>query len=95
MKVKVGPARRPGNETVIYDEPLSLSDIAPETDGTIRLSFDALGIRCDKSRYRYQMKLSRDDISRIIDAAKYGAGVVTVTAVEIAHGCATSTHLVA
>jgi hypothetical protein len=71
MRIKVGPARRPGNTTIIYDESLAGTDIAPDGNGTVQLSFDAHGVRCDKSLYRYQMRLSREDIAKIIDAAKY------------------------
>ena len=83
MRVKVGPARRLGDTKTIYDDQLSLAEVNAEKDGAIELSFDALGIRCDKSRYRYKLKLSREDISKIIDAAKCagmvsGAGLLQV-----------------
>jgi hypothetical protein len=71
MRVKVGPARRPGSTTTIYEGAVDGAEITQGDTGGIQLSFDAVGIRCDKSLYRYSVKLSHEDIVKIVAAAKH------------------------
>jgi hypothetical protein len=68
MQIEVGPARRPGNVHAIYDEPLKEPDLETNSDGSVTMTIDALGIRCDKSRYRYRIRLSRSDANRLTQA---------------------------
>jgi hypothetical protein len=75
MRVKVGPARRPGNTTTIYDGALDNAEIT-EDKGGVQLSFDALGIRCDKSLYRYSVKLSSEDLAKIVAVAKRAGAAI-------------------
>lgn len=78
MHVDVGPARRPGSISSIFNEPLCSDDISSNNDGSVELSFDASGMHCDKSRYRYQLKLSREDIAKILQVVRYPATAIMV-----------------
>lgn len=74
MQVVVGPARRPGGMSEIYDEPLRECDLETDADGGVTLTIDALGIRCEKSRYRYRIRLTPAEASRLADALASTAG---------------------
>jgi hypothetical protein len=59
MRIDVGPARRVGVHTAIYNEPLSEANLETLPDGDVLLTIDANGINCEKSRYRYKIRLNR------------------------------------
>ena len=58
MHVIVGPARRVGDTQRIYDRTLMGVDLSVDPDGGVALTFDACGINCQKSLYRYRIHLS-------------------------------------
>jgi hypothetical protein len=68
MHIEVGPARRPGNASAIYDEPLSEADLEMGSDGGIVLTVRASGMNSQKSLYRYKISLSRLDADKIVRA---------------------------
>lgn len=70
MQIEVGPARRPGNASAIYDKPLSLEDFDVGPDGGIVLTLDALGINCQKSLYRYRFRLSAAEARKLASMAE-------------------------
>jgi hypothetical protein len=59
MHIEVGPARRPGNCSIIYDKPLEDGDLEIGHDGEVVLTIKANGVNCRKSLYRYRIRLSR------------------------------------
>jgi hypothetical protein len=67
MKITVGPARRPGISIEIYDEPVAVPDLERHSDGSVTLTIETLGIRCHKSRYRYQLRLSRSEMVKLAE----------------------------
>lgn len=69
MQIEVGPARRPGNVSEIYDSPLRAEDFHVGPDGGITLTVDAFGINCQKSLYRYRLRLSAADAKRFASVA--------------------------
>ena len=69
MYIEVGPARRPGSRNAIYDEPLEASKLEANPDGSVTLTVDASGIRCDKSLYRYRIRLSPSEAACLARAA--------------------------
>lgn len=71
MRVHVGPAKRPGNERTIFNQPLEQEEIASQGD-EISLSFCALGIYDGQSQYRYTMKFSRRELVRLLNASNPG-----------------------
>ncbi|HWK64423.1 MAG TPA: hypothetical protein VNS34_05760 [Rhizobiaceae bacterium] len=71
MRIHVGPAKRPGNERTIFNQPLGKEEIASEGD-EVSLSFCALGIYDGQSQYRYTMKLSRSELLSLLAASSPG-----------------------
>lgn len=67
MRVHVGPAKRPGNERTIFNQPLGQEEIAMDGD-EVCLSFCAAGIYDGQSQYRYTMKFSRSELLNILAA---------------------------
>lgn len=67
MRVHVGPAKRPGNERTIFNQPLGQEEITSVGD-EICLSFCAMGIYDGQSQYRYTMKFSRKELLNILAA---------------------------
>jgi hypothetical protein len=67
MHVDVGPARRSGNRTAIYDQPLKTGDCQLDGDGILTLTIDASGIKCAKSRYRYRIQLTPDEVRNLVN----------------------------
>lgn len=65
MRVHVGPAKRPGNERTIFNQPLGRQEIATDGD-EVCLSFCAVGIYDGQSQYRYTMKFSRSELLSIL-----------------------------
>lgn len=65
MRVHVGPAKRPGNERTIFNQPLGRQEIAADGD-EVCLSFCAVGIYDGQSQYRYTMKFSRSELLSIL-----------------------------
>lgn len=66
MLIIVGPARRPGRTTAIYDHPLSHNHLSIDPDGALTLTIDASGIRDHKSRYRYCIRLAPDEVRGLV-----------------------------
>lgn len=71
MRVHVGPAKRPGNERTIFNQPLEQGEIASDGDD-VCLSFCAVGIYDGQSQYRYTMKFSRSELRSILTAGSSG-----------------------
>ncbi len=65
MRVHVGPAKRPGNERTIFNQPLGRQEIAADGD-EVCVSFCAVGIYDGQSQYRYTMKFSRSELLSIL-----------------------------
>jgi hypothetical protein len=66
MLIVVGPARRPGQATAIYDHPLSNNHLSIDPDGALTLTIDASGIRDQRSRYRYCIRLAPDEVDELV-----------------------------
>lgn len=66
MLIVVGPARRPGQATAIYNYPLSNNHLSIDPDGALTLTFDANGIRDKRSRYRYCIRLAPDEVDELV-----------------------------
>ncbi|MGS1095888.1 hypothetical protein ACVCNR_15020 [Aquamicrobium terrae] len=66
MEIYVEPAKRPGKRKLIRKSTLEPTEIDQEHGG-IRLSIEAAGIY-DDSRYRYTIKLSRENLELIYEA---------------------------
>jgi hypothetical protein len=66
MHVDVGPARRPGNRTAIYDEPLKSTDFQVDDDGVLTLTIDAKGMNGAKSMYRYRIRLTYEEAISLV-----------------------------
>jgi hypothetical protein len=64
MHIEVGPARRPGNASAIYDEPLKDDDLQLHPDGGLTLTIDASGMKDQRSRYRYRFRFTPDELDR-------------------------------
>jgi hypothetical protein len=62
MLVKVGASKRNGVATTIFDQQIDISDIVPSSDGGVKISFVAQGVYDRRSRYRYSIVLSRDEL---------------------------------
>ena len=68
MQIEVGPARRPGTPSSIYDQPLTNKNFRVDEKGNILLTVDAYGMNCSKSLYRYKLRLSRDEARELVKA---------------------------
>jgi hypothetical protein len=68
MQIEVGPARRPGTPSSIYDQPLTNKDFRVDEKGNILLTVDAYGMNCSRSLYRYKLRLSRDEARELVKA---------------------------
>lgn len=62
MRVRVGAAKRPDVQVTIFDQPLDFDQILLGSDGEVEITFLASGMYDPKSRYRYTMKLSKDEL---------------------------------
>jgi len=62
MRIDVGPARRLGNSSGIYDRPLEKADLEVGHDGNVVLTINASGMNCRKSLYRYKIHLSQREV---------------------------------
>jgi hypothetical protein len=67
MHVDVGPARRQGGRATIYDQPLSGTDLDIEPGGSITLTFEASGMKDQRSHYRYRISFTADDVKRLAE----------------------------
>ena len=65
MQIRVGPAKRPGRERTILNQPLGQLEIETEGD-KVSLSFCAEGIYDAQSRYRYTIRFSRTEMLSIL-----------------------------
>lgn len=70
MYIEVGPARRPGSASTIYDQPLKNGDFQIDSNVGITLTIEASGMRDDKSRYRYKIHLAPDDVRELVAASE-------------------------
>lgn len=61
MDIKIGPAKRPGVEKTILEQPLELIEVDVKGD-EIQLRFCAGCLYDDKSLYRYTMRFSRGEM---------------------------------
>jgi hypothetical protein len=68
MQIEVGPARRPGIPSSIYDQPLTNENFRVDEKGNVLLTVDARGMNCSKSHYRYKLRLSRDEARELVKA---------------------------
>lgn len=68
MQIEVGPARRPGAQSSIYDEPLTPENFRLDEKGNVLLTVDANGINCNRSLYRYKLCLSHDEARELVKA---------------------------
>lgn len=68
MQIEVGPARRPGTPSSIYNEPLTNENFRLDEKGNLLLTVDASGMNCSKSHYRYKLRLSRDEAQELMKA---------------------------
>jgi hypothetical protein len=68
MQIEVGPARRPGTPSSIYNEPLTSENFWIDGKGNVLLTVDACGMNCSKSLYRYKLRLSRDEARELLRA---------------------------
>jgi hypothetical protein len=68
MQIEVGPARRPGTPSSIYNEPLTNENFRVDEKGNVLLTVDACGMNCSKSHYRYKLRLSRDEAQELMKA---------------------------
>lgn len=68
MQIEVGPARRPGTPSSIYNEPLTNENFRVDEKGNVLLTVDACGMNCSKSHYRYKLRLSRDEARELMKA---------------------------
>jgi hypothetical protein len=67
LRVVAGPARREGSLTTIYDRPAEDGNFGLDRDGNLMLTFDACGINCPKSLYRYQIRFTPDCVQKLIE----------------------------
>jgi len=70
MRITVGPARRPGKVTEIYDRTLTNVDLSISADGEVTLTFEAHGVNCQKSLYRYRVHLTASEKDNLAEALK-------------------------
>lgn len=63
MQVKVGASQRNDETTTIYDQPISDFQILGYRDGDLEITFVAEGVYDRKSRYRYTVVMSDDELS--------------------------------
>jgi hypothetical protein len=68
MQIEVGPARRPGTPSSIYNEPLTSENFRADGKGNVFLTIDACGMNCSKSLYRYKLRLSREEARELLQA---------------------------
>jgi hypothetical protein len=68
MQIEVGPARRVGRSSEIYDSPLKQDDLSHNRDGGFTLTICAAGAHCRKSLYRYQIRLTQDEAKALAKA---------------------------
>jgi hypothetical protein len=68
MQIEVGPARRPGTPSSIYNEPLTNENFRVDEKGNVLLTVDAFGMNCTKSLYRYKLRLSHDEAQELLQA---------------------------
>jgi hypothetical protein len=70
MRVRVGAARRVGEQVAIFDQPLGNGEISSAPDGNVEIAFLAAGIYDPKSRYRYTIGLSRDELAALVRSSE-------------------------
>lgn len=68
MQIEVGPARRQGKPSSIYNEPLTVENLTIDETGDVLLTVDASGLNCNKSLYRYKLRLSQDEARELLQA---------------------------
>lgn len=68
MQIEVGPARRPGSATIIYDGLLHSDDVQVDPAGGFTLTIDATGIKDSKSLYRYRLRFQPSEAVGIVRA---------------------------
>ncbi|MGN6764941.1 MAG: hypothetical protein ACTHJQ_16715 [Rhizobiaceae bacterium] len=68
MQIEVGPARRPGISSVIYDQPLKKGDFQIDRGGDVTLTIDASGMKDERSRYRYRISFTADEAIKLAEA---------------------------
>ncbi len=61
MNIKIGPAKRPGLEKTILEQPLNLIEVDVNGDD-VQLRFCAGCLYDNKSLYRYTMRFSRSEM---------------------------------
>ena len=66
IKVPVGPAKREGKSTTIFDHDLRPTNINTDPDGEIHISFCAGGMYDNKSAYRYTLIFSRSELDALV-----------------------------
>lgn len=67
MQIQVGPARRPGITSTIFDQPLAAGDLNVDLRGNITLTVDASGMKDERSRYHYRISFTADDVKRLAE----------------------------
>jgi hypothetical protein len=67
MQIQVGPARRLGITSTIFDQPLAAGDLNVDPGGNITLTVDASGMKDERSRYRYRISFTADDVKRLAE----------------------------
>jgi hypothetical protein len=65
MQIEVGPARRPGISSVIYDQPPKKGDFQIDRGGDV---IDASGMKDERSRYRYRISATADEAIKLAEA---------------------------
>ncbi|WP_157014661.1 hypothetical protein [Mesorhizobium xinjiangense] len=65
MRIQVAPAKRLGVKTTIFNAPLELNSIANGNKEEVEFSFCAAGVYDPRSKYRYTVNLSRNELEAL------------------------------
>jgi hypothetical protein len=66
MIIKVGPAKRVGGKTTIFNASLDAAQVLAHSDGSVNVTFNANGIYSSNSTYQYNMRFSKEDLETVL-----------------------------
>lgn len=69
MRVNVGPAKREGKVTTIFDDSLQSAEVSVVGEEEVRICFRAGGMYDQKSAYQYTLNFSRSELSALFGAS--------------------------
>lgn len=74
MIIKVGPAKRVGGKTTIFNASLDAAHVFAHSDGSVNVIFRANGIYTSNSTYQYSLEFSKEDLETVLRISRASEG---------------------